>query len=630
MNIMKLSVWTASLLIVASVAEAAAAVPSARLTVVYQGGRSVSSVLTANRQGAQAKAVDFCQGDEAVLFAFTEMSASSNQDIDRRDGGGAVAVEVTMACSRLDGQLVLDYASSPSPAGAGYHVTPVVSIQLPAIEGAVAVAVFSVDIIDEYRPTAESFAISRRGGSFGGEFEGSSVMGQIEPGAAELFRINISPGGMPVDPPSGLGGLADDPYAMNIYRDLQRFCSQDAMRSRPECVTLARMANEADLDPQALDELVQALRAVSPEKSTAMAATSAQIAMGQVNNVALRVAALMSGTGGGFNTSGLTLAGGEMPFSLGMVGDALNAAATDDNEEKRSLLGGTRWGVWLNGTIGGGEQKRHRGNAGFDIDNWSLTGGVDYRLSDQFFMGGAAGFSHLSSDFDGVRDTLEADGYAAHLYAGYTVPNGLSLDGSLSWMRTRYDMVRYLPAPGSIDFSRLDHLTRGTPDATQYSAAFGVSWYVQRDIWTFAPTVQYEYLKSRIDAFEESGSSLFRLAYDRQSMHTRSVSAGFFGDVSLATDVGTFRPYVRALWYADSGTGAYNVLAHFVEGGSSSSINSVIMAEPDRSYGTAEAGLGFRRPIGTRTVDFNVGVMKVLQFEALSSWAVRFDMRIPF
>ena len=630
MNTMKSSIWAASILILASVVEAATAAVPARLTVVYQGGRSVTSVLATNRQGVQTKTADLCQGDEAVLFAFSELPASSNQDIDRRDGGGAVAVEVTIACSRLDGQVVLDYASSPTPAGAGYHVTPVVSVQLPATEGAVAVAVFSVDIIDEYRPTEESFAISRHGGSFGGEFEGTPVMGQIEPGGAELFRTRISPGGMPVEPPSGLDGLADDPYAMNIYRDLQRFCSQDAMRSRPECVALARMANESDVDPQALGELVQALRALSPEKATAMAATSAQLATGQVGNVALRVASLMSGTGGGFNTSGLTVVGGGMPLSLGMVGDALNAAATDDNEEKRTLLGGTRWGAWLNGTIGGGEQGRHRGNAGFDIDNWSLTAGVDYRVNDKVFLGGAAGFSHLSSDFDGVRDTLEADGYAAHLYGGYIAPSGLSLDGSLSWMRTRYDMVRYLPAPGSIDFSRLDHLTRGTPDATQYSAALGVSWYIQRDIWTFAPTVQYEYLKSRIDAFEESGSSLFRLAYDRQSMHTRSVSAGFFGDVSLATDVGTFRPYMRALWYADSGTGAYNVLAHFVEGGASSSINSVIMAEPDRSYGTAEAGLGFRRPIGTRTVDFNVGVMKVLQFEALNSWAVRFDMRIPF
>lgn len=630
MHTMKLSVWAVSLMLLASIAEASAAALPARLTVVFQGGRSMTSVLAASRHGVQAKAADACQGDDAVLFAFSEMPAASNQDIDRQSGGGVVALEVAVACSRLDGQIVLEYASSPTPAGAGYHVTPVVQVQLAATEGAATVAVFSVDITDAFRPTEESFGVRRRGGSFGGEFEGTPVMGQIEAGDGELLRTRISAGGMPVEPPSGLGGLEDDPYAMDIYRDLQRFCSQDAMRSRPECVALARMANEADADPAALGALIQALRAVSPEKATAMAASSSQLATGQVGNVALRVASLLSGAGGGFSTSGLSLVSGGMPLSLGVLGDTLNAAASDANEDKRTLMGGTRWGVWLNGIIGGGERTRHRGNAGFDIDNWSLTAGADYRLSDTTFFGAAAGFSRLSADFAGVPDTLKADGYAAHLYGGYSAPDGLSLDGSLSWMRTRYDMVRYLPAAGSADFSRLDQATRGTPDATQYSAAMGVSWYFQRDIWTFAPTLQYEYLKTRIDAFEESGSSLFRLAYGRQSMHTRSLSAGFYTDVSFATDVGTFRPYLRALWYADSGTGAYHVMARFVEGGEFSAINSVIMAEPDRSYGTAEAGLGFRRPIGTRTVDFNLGLMKVLQFEDLNSWAVRVDMRVPF
>jgi outer membrane autotransporter protein len=314
-----------------------------------------------------------------------------------------------------------------------------------------------------------------------------------------------------------------------------------------------------------------------------------------------------------------------------MLGDVLNAAATDENEEQRTLLGGTRWGVWMNGTIGGGEKTRRRGNAGFDFNTWSLTAGVDYRLRDTTFLGAALGWSKFSSDYSRVTGDLDARSHSLHLYSGYSAANGFSLDGSLSWMRTRYDLQRFLPINGSNDLlNGTDGMVSGSPSANQYSGALGTSWYFQRGIWTIAPTIQYEFLRARINAFEEDGDSLFRLAYDEQTQVTRSLSAGLLTDLSLATGVGTFRPYLRALWYSDSGTGARNVLAHFVEGGSQMTSNSVILREPDRNYGSLELGLGFRRPIGCRTVDFNFGLMKVVQFETLDRWAARLDVRVPF
>lgn len=632
MNNIRFPVLAAALALLALLADTAMAVAPARVTVVYQGGRAVSSVLAASQRGAQAKANDACQGDAAVLFAFTEMPAASNRDIDRLEGGGAVAVEVTIACSRLAGQVLLEYASSPPPAGASYHVNSVASVQLPTTEGASELAVFTVDVTDATYAGAEEFSVRRSGGHFSGEFEAALIMGDIQAATTELFRTRITGGGASVTPPPGLNGLADDPYASNVYRDLQRFCSSDAARNRPECRAFATLATDANDDGQALDELVQVLRAVSPEKTAPMGTTANQIMTGQLENVALRVAELVQGGGRGFSTSGLSLVGAGMPLSLGMLGDALNRATEDEdaNEEKRTLLGGTRWGVWLNGAIGGGEKSRRAGNPAFDFDNWALTSGVDYRIRDTTFLGAAIGLSRFSSDFDGVQDSLGADARTLHLYGGYSAPNGLSLDGSVSWMRTSYDLVRYLPGPGSTDLTVRDHLTRSSPDARQSSAAFGLSWYFQREAWTLAPTMQYEFLKSRIDAFEEGGSSLFRLAYAEREILTRSLSVGFYGDVSLATQVGTFRPYLRALRYADSGTGPRNLLANFVEGGAQASINSVIQAEGDRDYGTLELGLGFRRPIGARTVDFNLGVMKLLQFEALDRWAARFDLRVPF
>ena len=90
------------------------------------------------------------------------------------------------------------------------------------------------------------------------------------------------------------------------------------------------------------------------------------------------------------------------------LGSSLNV--DDDqsarNEEKRTLLGGTRLGLWVNGTIGGGDADRRDGNSGFDTDTWNLTSGLDYRFSDRFFAGAALGYSRLSADYASIRDRL--------------------------------------------------------------------------------------------------------------------------------------------------------------------------------------------------------------------------------
>jgi uncharacterized protein YhjY with autotransporter beta-barrel domain len=155
-----------------------------------------------------------------------------------------------------------------------------------------------------------------------------------------------------------------------------------------------------------------------------------------------------------------------------------------------------------------------------------------------------------------------------------------------------------------------------------------LTWSVQRDAWTFAPTAQYQFISADIDGFSESGDSIYLLRYGKQHIITRSLSAGLYVDFTDATAVGTFRPYSRILWYADSGTGSRNLIANFLSDGTA--FNDVQVAEPDRNYGTAELGLGFRRPIGTRTVDFNVGVLGVFGFEAFHRWALRADVRVPF
>lgn len=640
MKIFKSSAWMGMAL--AFAAFSAEAVSPPRLTVVYKGGKTVTTVLPMSYSGQGEKTTGVCAGDDAALFAFTEKAVLGTDRVSRAEGESKrVAVETDVVCSNFSGTARLDYSANTTALGpdVGVSVTPPsaminLSNITPGTGGPSGTAEFTVEINNQAisYPEDVAFPVNRTGGHFDGlDFrdgpEGVSVIQGIDQ-RLSIFSVTVEKG-TPPPPPDEIVDVPDDnddPYQGSIYASTATHCTDNI--GTAECQAFSDLAIAAQDDPEALSDLQDVLRAISPEKATSLASTGTQLAAGQVGNVAMRVASLMHGTGGGLSTSGLTLVGGGMPLSLDMLGDVLNAAGDDRNEEKRTLLGGTRWGVWLNGTIGGGTHERYKGNSGFDFRNWSLTAGADYRITDAFFLGGAAGFSRLNSEFDEVKDWMDADSYALHLYAGYGTPKGFSLDASVSRIHTIYDLFRYLPNPGSTNLTQLNYLTKGSPDSLQISGSIGASWYFQGDVWTLAPTLQYQFMSTDIDAFEERGQSFFRLAYEKQHVVTRSLSGGVYADYAFATDAGTFRPYLRALLYKDSGTGAYNLVARFVESGSP--INAVMLAEPDRSYGTAELGLSFRRPVGTRTVDFNFGALKMFDFEALDRWSVRADVRVPF
>ena len=612
-----------ALLVIGSAGSTTPAEAATRLISIHAGGKAVTTILTNTDQALRAKAAASDCQDDTVLFAFTEEAIPSPTPvIERTDGGGEVAVQVHLTCSNLDPVNVeLVYESQAETPTTGYVVNPSSRVSLSGPDSS-GVAGFQVSILGSAAGTDERFSVRLGGGQVAGEWQQTPVFSLIGPEVTPIMQVTLTGLIMSQEPPEGLYGRDEDPYAPDLYRDLYNHCFNQTHENTPECQSITELAAASNLEP-----LIGVLRTISPEKATALAPTGLQMVNSQMGNVALRVTQLMHGTGGGFSMDGLTLVGNGLPVSLGAFADVLKAA-DDANEDKRTLLGGTRWGFWLNGTIGSGDYDRRRGNAGFDFDNWSLTSGIDYRINDAFFLGAAAGYSNLRSDFDQGRDRLDARSHALHVYSGYSSSGRLNLDASVSWIRTRYDLQRYLPGPGSHDVTVLDHLTRGRPDSNQISAAIGASWQFQDGIWSLAPTVQYEWIRSRVDAFQEDGSSLFRLRYERQNLSTRSLSGGVYGDLTFATEVGTFRPYGRALWYLDNGTGAYNLLAQFVEGGSP--INSVVLTEPDRRYGTIELGFGFRRPIGTRTVDFNFGVMSVVGFEALDRWSLRADLRLPF
>jgi len=587
----------------------AATYSSTHRVVVYRSGAAKSFALRADGQGAPTTD---CDANNAALI-FDEVSEHTTIAPDGATISGNVKVAVNLQCKRADlDSAVVNYEAKMN-ANSGFTVTPPQSVNLATATA----AIIEFSVTGNTPKSEQVVSIDRTGGSYVGGTNagggGSGIYFGSIPSAADISSLTIEPNPF-IDKPITSGGSQD-----GTQQQVYDYCTSNL--NDPACKTLSGAT-----DPAQQAAIVDAL---SPQAATAVASSVNQIASGQIGNVSMRLTDLAAGRGGGFSANGLNLVGGGASLSLADVAGVLKAAGDiGANEDKRTLLGGTRWGYWVNGSIGGGSRDRRPGNSGYDFNNYSVTGGIDYRFSDRFYAGGGVGFSRLDSDYGGREGSLVGKTWSLHGYGVYALPNELSVDGSVSWSHGGYDQDRSLAA-------LQEGNARGSTDVGQLSTSVGLTWVRRFDAWTFSPQGQYQFIRSDVDGFAEHGCVALDprynhcLIYPDQHLVTRSLSLGAYLDRTIAAEAGTFRPYARLLFYSDGGTGAYDLASKFVGDPGMSSI-SVRVDEPDRHYGTLELGLGFSHPIGTRTVDFNFGAMDLFGQDNFSQWALRADMRVPF
>lgn len=620
------------------------------LVVVRKNGRTSTYASQSKVAGANGA---IC-ADDNVAFAFT---------VEPRDGINAVEIErgvdttrdfvidVTLTCSTLEGSALVpfDAHGGTATSGTDYLSTPGVALlDLGGAQGGTAppvAATVRVDLLGGSQTGTQTLSIVRTEGSFQGTHgDGSPVVGAIPGSNTPIIAITILARTTIQEGAGILPGI--DPAADEISAATTRFCrsggggsgSAGCAATQDAADLVANLATPSDVREAAGIVLENNLLAIAPDETTAIAFVAPEIAKGQSKNLGGRLAEMRSGIPGGtISAGGLTFMSQGVPLSFGSLASLLGVDDEESarNEEQRTLLGGTRLGLWINGTLGSSDSNRREANAGFKSDTWDLTGGVDYRFTDQFFAGVAIGYSSMNADYAGEQGSLDANAKSLFVYSGYSLPNGLGFDASVSAMRSDYTQKRVIELfaldPSGTSYHSLGRdIATGDPRVDQYGANLGLTYTIMRGTWTIAPQAQYSVLRTTYKAFRERGPSDFNLSYAERRSNSQSFSVGSYFDRSFATSVGAFRPYLRAFYFADSGT-SKDLLTSFVLAGSDGSQEplSLSMQEPDRRYGTAEIGLGFSRPIGTRTVDFNFGYLQTFSFQDLDRWALRFDVRFP-
>ena len=383
-------------------------------------------------------------------------------------------------------------------------------------------------------------------GASGGPFTGAAVVGITPAGSGAAVVTNPSSGAytLTFTPDNAFAGTAVVTYTLS-----NAFAT--SAPGRINVIVTARP--DPSLDPE-----VKGLVA-------AQDAAAIRFADAQVSNFNRRLEQLHNGGGAG-RGFGVSIRGGDVERDDGMearerfrkyaslgMNDAADpsepllpadtAGYTEKDDGEDGQAGPKRWGVWAAGSADFGMRDAVGSQSGFRFTTDGLTGGVDYRVNEDFAFGLGLGYGRDSSRVGKSGTKSRAESYSAGLYASLKTGEKTFLDGVLGYGTLDFDTRRYVTTTGE--------LVNGQRDGDQVFGAltFGMEHRTQTSL--LSPYGRFAFSRSRLDAFSEDGGGPYGLTYHAQTVKSLTGTLGLRGEFIRKTTAGLLAPRFRVEYSHD-------------------------------------------------------------------------------
>ncbi len=200
-------------------------------------------------------------------------------------------------------------------------------------------------------------------------------------------------------------------------------------------------------------------------------------------------------------------------------------------------------GVWIDAYGAFGDVDSDSRARGFDYTIVGGAGGLDYRLTDELFLGAAGGYAYTDLDSDRDDSSGDVDSILASVYAGY-VGEWAYLGSVLHYARDDMESRRRISTSQGAERPKADF------DGDTYSA------YIEGGVlafrvggWRIEPMAAFDYTRVEHDSFREKGSGALDLAVDDESLDSYVSSAGVRVRGSFEFEQGAFLlPELWARW----------------------------------------------------------------------------------
>jgi uncharacterized protein YhjY with autotransporter beta-barrel domain len=268
-------------------------------------------------------------------------------------------------------------------------------------------------------------------------------------------------------------------------------------------------------------------------------------------------------------------------------GTAPESEKNDDAEEKPNAAQCER-GLSFWGAVTAEEGRDGSYDAG------AVTGGVDWRMSNDFALGLAVSAAYGSEDVGSNGSGLDALGESATGYFLYNPLGGLYLEGALGWGVLDMGVDRYVTQSGGV--ASLDR------EAAVVFGSLGLDYELQLGAMRLSPYARYEFVDIDLDGASESGASSDNLTYLRADRRIQSVVTGARVSMNFDSDWGQIAPYLRLEHRARSLGGYEQLIAY-----SDDLATLYALSEGETSDSVWAAALGARADLEVGQLGFELG-----------------------
>ncbi|OQW73805.1 MAG: hypothetical protein BVN35_11400 [Proteobacteria bacterium ST_bin11] len=290
---------------------------------------------------------------------------------------------------------------------------------------------------------------------------------------------------------------------------------------------------------------------ITPEEINTIAATTVATSRANFSSVMDRIATLRAGNAGGINLGGAKIGG----------------ASADKLPEIFQRLG-------VYGNIDGsfGNRKRSANEQGYNFDNQGVTVGLDYAVTDNFFVGMAFNNSHNKADFSNRAGQLYTAAYTGSLYSTLNIQD-FYIDALASVGGIDYESERAM--------SFFNTSAKGRTSGMQYASSLGAGYNYHIDKVLVGPYIGFDYTKTEVDGYRESGGASFGTSYGKQHIESMLTKAGARVSYAWSLPWGVIMPQLNAEWVHESSYNAQVSVVRFLQNNAGFNIRS---DNPDRDF----------------------------------------------
>lgn len=371
-----------------------------------------------------------------------------------------------------------------------------------------------------------------------------------------------------------------------------------------------------------------ALNQITPETATKASQVTQQGATTQERNILSRMTALRSGVLGfstenfNFNIDGKPLPAGQIAQSY-ITRNGAGASADDPFFD-------SKWGFFISGDIAKGDRKGSQLESKAKVKTQGITTGIDYRFSNNLFLGGALGYLNSDSDFNGNSANLDTKGYSLSFYGSYYQENNFFTDFSITYGKNKFDQERLMNF--SLNGTTTNQKFTADYKGNYHTILLGAGKDYQKDAWTFGPRVSLEYTRTHSGKINEKASnpnasgSGWATNIESNSLESLVLQLGGRASFAHSTNWGVLIPYAQVDLLHEFKQDSQLISASFTQDPTANQLQ-IKTDNPDRNYMKIDLGTSAQFKKGTS------GFINYSTVLSNSNWdndAISMGLRIEF